>query len=189
MTLSGSIVFAAALLAGTSALAQTSPETPTQAQDASAASAATAPTGKIAMKSADGAELGTIILTQTKAGVILATDLKGLPEGAHGIHFHAVGKCEPPFESAGPHYNPTNAKHGFTADGGPHIGDMVNLRVAAGGTVQAEMLNPFVSLDRQSGNTLFDADGTALVIHATADDYATDPSGNSGARIACGVVE
>lgn len=189
MTFSGIFAFAAALLAGTSALAQTSPDSPTQAQDPSAASAADAPTAKAIVKGADGKDHGTIALMQTKAGVILTTDLTGLPAGSHGFHFHAVGKCEPPFDSAGPHYNPTNAKHGFTAEGGPHIGDIVNLTASASGEAKQELLNPFVSLDRQSGNTLFDEDGTAVVIHANPDDYATDPSGESGGRIACGVVE
>lgn len=186
------LALAAMAVVSTPAWAQTEqpePATPTQAQDTAAQSAEAAPTAKAAMKNAEGKDVGTVTLTQTKAGVLIRAELTGLPPGPHGFHFHQTGACEPPFESAGGHYNPNNAKHGFMADEGPHVGDLPNLEVGESGSVTLELLSAFVSLDRQSGNTVFDDDGTALVIHAGPDDYKTDPSGNSGDRIACGIIE
>jgi Cu-Zn family superoxide dismutase len=186
------LALAATTVVSTPTWAQTEqpqPATPAQAQDSAAQSAEAAPTASAAMKDAEGKDVGKITLTQTKAGVLIKAELTGLPAGPHGFHFHETGACEPPFESAGGHYNPNNAKHGFMADEGPHVGDIPNLEVGESGSVTVELLSPFVSLDRQSGNTVFDDDGTSLVVHADADDYKTDPSGNSGARIACGVIE
>ena len=111
--------------------------------------------------------------------------LQGLPPGPHGFHIHETGSCEPPFESAGGHFNPAGAEHGFHSEAGPHAGDMTNITVAADGTVGVEVLNTFLTLDR----TLFDADGAAIVIHASPDDYRAQPSGHAGDRIACGVIE
>jgi superoxide dismutase, Cu-Zn family len=139
------------------------------------------------LKDANGKEVGRATLTPTPSGVLVSLDLTAVPAGEHAFHIHAVGKCEPPdFKSAGPHFNPDNTKHGLMNQEGPHAGDMPNLHVPADGKLQVEVLNPTVSLSGESA--LLDADGSALVIHASADDYKTDPAGNAGARIACGVI-
>jgi superoxide dismutase, Cu-Zn family len=139
------------------------------------------------LKDANGKEVGRATLTPTPSGVLVSLDLTAVPAGEHAFHIHAVGKCEPPdFKSAGPHFNPDNTKHGLMNQEGPHAGDMPNLHVPADGKLQVEVLNPTVSLSGESA--LLDADGSALVIHAGADDYKTDPAGNAGARIACGVI-
>ena len=104
--------------------------------------------------------------------------------GIHGLHVHTIGRCDAPgFTTAGPHWNPVGAKHGFNNPAGPHKGDLPNVSVAANGVVQEA-----VSLPGATFGSLLDADGAALVLHATRDDYATDPSGNSGDRIACAVL-
>jgi superoxide dismutase, Cu-Zn family len=139
------------------------------------------------LKDANGKEVGRATLTPTPSGVLVSLDLTAVPAGEHAFHIHAVGKCEPPdFKSAGPHFNPDNTKHGLMNQEGPHAGDMPNLHVPADGKLQVEVLNPTVSLSGESA--LLDADGSALVIHAGADDYKTDPAGNAGAGIACGVI-
>ena len=139
------------------------------------------------LKDANGTEVGKVTLTKTPSGVLLSLDLTALPVGEHAFHIHAVGKCEPPdFKSAGPHFNPDETKHGLMNSEGPHAGDMPNLHVPADGKVQVEVLNPTVTLSAESA--LLDADGAAIVIHASADDYKTDPAGNAGDRIACGIV-
>jgi Cu-Zn family superoxide dismutase len=121
---------------------------------------------------------------ETPGGVTFRIGAAGLPHGIHGIHVHAVGRCDPPgFTTAGAHFNPDGRQHGFNNSAGPHRGDMPNVTVSANGVLQEA-----VSLPGASFGTLLDADGAALVIHARADDYATDPSGNSGDRIACGVI-
>jgi Cu-Zn family superoxide dismutase len=141
------------------------------------------------MEGTDGADHGSVTFTETNSGVLIKAELTGLPPGPHGFHLHAVGVCEPPFESAGDHYNPTNVAHGFLAEGGPHVGDLPNIHIPDSGAVTVEVLNAFVALREDSGNTLFDEDGTALLIHAAADDYQGQPGGHAGDRIACGVVE
>ena len=146
-------------------------------------------TATAAMKGPDGADIGTVTFTETNSGVLLNAELTGLAPGPHGFHLHAVGECEPPFESAGDHYNPTNVDHGYLAEGGPHVGDMPNIHVPDSGTLTVELLHPVVSLSPDSGNSLFDEDGTALLIHADPDDYKEQPAGHAGDRIACGVVE
>jgi Cu-Zn family superoxide dismutase len=131
-----------------------------------------------------GQVLGSVRMWETPGGVTFRIGAAGLPHGIHGIHVHSVGRCEgPAFASAGPHWNPTAHKHGFNAPGGPHLGDLPNVTVAANGVLQEA-----VTLPHASFASLLDADGAALVIHARADDYVTDPSGNSGDRIACAVI-
>jgi Cu-Zn family superoxide dismutase len=139
------------------------------------------------LKDAQGAEVGKATLTTTPSGVLISLDLTALHAGEHAFHIHAVGKCEPPkFESAGPHFNPDSTKHGLMNPQGPHAGDMPNLHVPEGGKLQVEVLNPTVTLSAESA--LLDQDGSAIVVHAGADDYRTDPAGNAGDRIACGVI-
>ena len=148
-----------------------------------------AQTAKAALKDAGGKDVGTVQLIQTPHGVLLKMALKGVAPGEHAFHIHAVGKCEPPFTSAGGHFNPDNKKHGLMAADGHHAGDMPNLTIPQSGELTAEVLNASITLDKGKPNSLFDADGSALVIHAGKDDYKTDPTGDAGGRIACGVIQ
>jgi Cu-Zn family superoxide dismutase len=140
------------------------------------------------LKDLSGKAIGDADLQQTPGGVLIKLQIKGLPPGEHAFHVHAVGKCEAPFESAGPHFNPGNHKHGIMSGEG-HAGDMPNLFVPQSGELSVEVVNAAVSLEQGKPNSLFDNDGSSLVIHAKADDYKTDPAGNSGDRIACGVIQ
>jgi len=150
---------------------------------------ASAESAKATFKNAAGADVGHADLVQANDGVLIKLSLKGLPPGGHAFHVHAVGKCEPPFDSAGGHFNPQHKKHGMLASDGPHAGDMPNLDIPASGELKLEVLNGQVTLQKGAPNSLFKPDGTALVIHATVDDYKSDPAGNAGGRIACAVVE
>ena len=155
----------------------------------SAALPAAAQTASAPMKGSDGKEVGSVNLTQTAQGVLINVSVKGLPPGEHAIHVHAVGKCEPPFTSAGGHFNPGNKKHGRLAAGGQHAGDMPNLHVPQSGDLVVEILNANITLEKAKPNSVFDADGSSIVIHAGSDDYKSDPAGESGGRIACGVIQ
>jgi Cu-Zn family superoxide dismutase len=154
-----------------------------------AAIPATAQTAKATLKNAEGKEVGGAALAQTPAGVLIKLSVKTLPAGEHAFHVHGVGKCEPPFTSAGGHFNPGGKKHGMLAAEGQHAGDMPNLHIPASGELVVEVLNSAVTLEKGKANSLFGPQGTALVIHAGKDDYKTDPAGDAGGRIACGVVE
>ncbi len=135
------------------------------------------------LNSANGVYVGRATATQVAGGIRFTVDARALPPGTHGAHVHTIGRCDPPdFASAGPHWNPTGAKHGALNPMGPHQGDLPNLIIGADGRGTIGVIIPGASV---AG--LLDADGAALVIHAGADDLSTDPSGNSGARIACGV--
>jgi Cu-Zn family superoxide dismutase len=139
---------------------------------------------------ADGKALGTATLTQTPHGVLIALDLKGVPAGEHAFHVHEKGVCDAAgkFASAGGHYNPGKKQHGYMMSGGSHGGDMPNQFVGADGMLKANVINTGVTLGSGTG-TLFGGDGTALVLHAKADDYKSQPSGDAGGRIACGVIK
>ena len=153
-------------------------------------SAATPPLSATAeLKSADGKDVGTAKLTQTRSGVRIALTLKGLPAGEHAFHVHAVGKCEPPFTSAGPHFNPEQKKHGKLNNEGHHAGDMDNIRIPESGNLTVRVVNKDITLEKGKPNSVFQDGGTAVVVHAGKDDYMTDPAGNAGDRIACGVVK
>jgi Cu-Zn family superoxide dismutase len=149
-----------------------------------AAQSASAP-----LKDAQGKEVGSANLTQTPHGVLINVAVKGLPPGEHAFHVHAVGKCEPPFTSAGGHFNPAGKKHGMLAAEGFHAGDMPNLHVPQSGDLTVEVVNADITLEKGKPNSVFDADGSAIVIHAKSDDYKTDPAGDAGGRIACGVIK
>jgi Cu-Zn family superoxide dismutase len=150
--------------------------------------AAAAQAAHAGLKDASGKDVGQVELIQTPHGVLLKLSVKGLPPGDHAFHIHAVGKCEPPFTSAGGHFNPAGHKHGMEAADGPHAGDMPNLHIPATGELTVDVANPMISLVKGQPDSVFDADGSAIIIHAGADDYKTDPTGNAGDRIACGVI-
>ncbi|MEQ7049666.1 superoxide dismutase family protein [Paenibacillus alvei] len=137
-----------------------------------------------------GDSIGTAQLTQVGNKVQMAIDVQGLSPGKHGIHFHAVGRCDTPdFKTAEAHLNPTHKEHGFENPKGYHSGDLPNLEVGEDGKAQATFTTEMVTLEKDKPNSLLKSGGTALIIHAQPDDYKTDPSGNSGDRIACGVIQ
>ncbi len=152
------------------------------------AGAATANLAKAALKDSSGKAVGDVDIRQTPAGVLFKVTIKGMQPGERAFHIHAVGKCEAPFDSAGPHFNPGNHKHGLLS-GPAHAGDMPNLHVPQSGDLTVEVINDKVTLDKGKPNSLFDDDGSALIIHAKADDYKSDPAGEAGGRVACGVIQ
>ena len=148
---------------------------------------ADAATARADLKEAGGVKVGEASLQDTPQGVKISATFTDLPAGEHAFHVHAVGRCEPPFESAGGHFNPTNRQHGRDNPQGPHAGDMPNLQVTDRKAATIEVVVRDVSLE-SGPNRLLDGDGASLVVHERADDYVTDPAGNAGARIACGVI-
>jgi superoxide dismutase, Cu-Zn family len=135
-----------------------------------------------------GQSVGTATLTQVGGAVRILLEAKGLSPGLHAMHVHAVGKCDPPdFTSAGAHFNPTGKQHGALNPQGSHAGDLPNLNIAADGSGRLETTTEQITLGTGS-TSLWDTDGSALVIHAAPDDFKTDPTGNAGGRIACGVI-
>jgi Cu-Zn family superoxide dismutase len=142
----------------------------------------------VELKDAKGNSVGMAMLSPAKGGgVSIDLDVKGLPPGEHALHFHAVPKCEAPFTSAGGHFNPAMKKHGMQNPEGPHAGDMNNFTVDAKGTAKTTIVNTKVTMGSEP-NSIYANGGTALMIHAAADDMKTDPAGNAGERIACGEI-
>ena len=138
---------------------------------------------------AQGKKVGKATFVEGKDGVEIAIEVYGIPQGLHGFHIHSVGKCETPdFKTAGGHFNPYARKHGLKNPDGSHSGDMPNLLIGPSGNSSAIVLVPLVTLG-EGKNSLFQSEGTSIVIHAGEDDQMTDPSGNSGDRIACGIIK
>jgi len=147
-----------------------------------------APGVSVELKDARGQTVGTATLTERSGKVTVVVQARGLTPGRHGIHIHAVGRCDPPaFTTAGGHYNPGGRKHGLEAVEGPHAGDLPNLVADSSGTTRYEATTDLITL-REGPLSVFDGDGSAIVIHAKEDDQKTDPTGNSGDRVACGVI-
>ena len=157
---------------------------------AACASVGEVPTKKVAtatLRQANGLPAGTAILTAARDKLTLSLALAGLPAGQKGMHLHMAGRCDAPdFASAGGHLNPGSRQHGTANPAGSHLGDLPNVTIDSNGAAAASA--QLVGSRAELEAALFDADGTAIVVHAGPDDYRTDPSGNSGARIACGVL-
>jgi Cu-Zn family superoxide dismutase len=146
------------------------------------------PTATAELKSSDGRSLGAIRLTERADGVAIEGKVTSLPAGIHAIHVHEVGKCDPPmFESAGGHFNPTGAQHGSKNPKGSHAGDLPNITIPPTGTFALNIKAADVTL-RPGQRSLFDTDGSSLVVHSGPDDLSTDPDGMAGPRVACGVI-
>ena len=143
----------------------------------------------VALHASDGTDVGTATFTQQKKGVHVHIEAKNLAVGDHGVHIHQFPKCDAPdFKTAGGHFNPDGKQHGLNNPQGHHAGDMQNFTADANGKVKTTVSDPDVTLS-DGTHSLFSNGGTAIVIHEKADDMMTDPSGNSGGRIACGVVK
>lgn len=168
---------------------ETPPAVDSNAMKPAAAAPAPAPAGATAaVVDAAGHALGTLTLTDATGGITVSGTLKGLTPGDHGIHIHTVGMCDAPaFTTAGGHWNPTTKMHGKDNPAGPHLGDLMMITAGADSSATVQLTTMGGSL--HGDNMLMDADGAAVVVHAKADDYKTDPSGNSGDRIACGIVK
>lgn len=134
----------------------------------------------------DGADMGTVSFTQGPNGVLVSADVRGLTPGFHGFHIHAVGACEPDFTAASGHFNPEDIGHGFMDAEGQHAGDMPNIHAGADGTARADYFHTAITLADGTDTSLFDDDGSAIIVHERPDSYGADPG--AGDRVACGVI-
>lgn len=147
---------------------------------------ATPDTATAALMTADGSNVGTVTATSpAEGGITIAIEATNMPPGLHGVHIHETGTCEGDFSSAGGHWNPAGASHGLEGDDGQHAGDMPNLEVGADGSGSLS----YTLASSATFEGLMDQDGSAFIVHAGEDDQSTDPSGDSGARLACGVFQ
>lgn len=147
------------------------------------------PSVEVELMDREGVSVGMAFLKELDKGVEIVLEASHLPEGLHGFHIHENGVCDTPtFESAGGHFNPTEKEHGFDNPKGPHAGDMHNLDVQADGAVQQTFYNEAVTLQEGKENSLLHEAGTSLIIHADPDDYVSQPAGDAGDRIACGII-
>lgn len=147
--------------------------------------------GEATLVNSAGGRIGRAVLTQGTTGLLIRIEADGLTPGWHGVHIHATGQCDAPFTSAGAHVNHGDPKapHGLLNAGGPDDGDLPNIFADAAGQVRAELFTTHARIAASGpGEWLWDADGSALVIHANADDHTTQPIGGAGARVACGVM-
>jgi Cu-Zn family superoxide dismutase len=154
-----------------------------------ATQAMAASSGSARLIGLDGHAMGTAKFSQAGHGVLIELDAHGLKPGPHAVHIHSVGQCDAKakFDSAGGHFSPMPKNHGFMDKHGAHAGDMTNQFADATGNLRASIYNPNVTLKRGE-RSLFDKDGSSIVIHAAADDYKSQPAGNAGGRVACGVI-
>jgi Cu-Zn family superoxide dismutase len=144
----------------------------------------------VSLINAKGEPIGKALITEMADGVHIGIEASKLTPGKHGFHIHQTGKCDPPdFKTAGEHLNPGGKQHGFENPKGPHDGDLLNLEAGPDGTAKGEFVDNRVTLAKGKPNSLLKDGGTSLVIHQDPDDYKTDPAGNSGARVACGVIQ
>ncbi|WP_338864093.1 superoxide dismutase family protein [Myxococcus stipitatus] len=180
--LTATVLTATPVLAQDAAAPAATPPAPAQAKSAPAKGES----AKALVKDAQGKEVGEVIFEQTKHGVLIKGQFRDLPPGQHAFHIHETGKCDAPdFKTAGAHFNPTKKAHGILSPKGKHVGDLPNLYADKDGKVTFDTFS-------QNGLTvksLFDKDGSAVVVHVKEDDYHSDPTGDAGGRIACGVVE
>ena len=135
----------------------------------------------------DGVAVGEVRLTQGPHGVLISAEVRGLSPGGHGFHIHSVGACEPDFSAAGGHFNPSEDGHGLLHEDGVHAGDLPNIYAHADGTARADHFTSLVTLDQDADHSVFDADGSAIIVHAKPDSYGADPA--AGDRVACGVIK
>ncbi len=139
------------------------------------------------LRGIDGVEMGEATLTQGPGGVLISVEVRGLSPGAHGFHIHSVGACEPDFSAAGGHFNPGGEGHGLLHEDGAHAGDLPNIYASDVGVARADSFTAKVTLEQDEDHSLFDADGSAFIVHAKADSYGAEPE--AGERVACGVIE
>ena len=145
-------------------------------------------TAAAAIMDTDGQPVGMVTLTQGPQGVVVSADLNGLPPGGHAFHIHAVGACAPDFSAAGGHFGPGDESHGYLHSTDMHAGDLPNIYVGVDGSVQSDAFTNDITLATGDERSLFDADGSAIIVHEKPDDYGAD-AGVAGARIACGIIE
>ncbi|ESR25299.1 superoxide dismutase family protein [Lutibaculum baratangense] len=165
---------------------------PASAQEQEAATEAEAASNQVTasadLMTSEGEAAGTVAIVETPHGLLVQLDAEGLPAGGHGFHIHETGQCDAPdFQSAGGHFAPEGNQHGVLSEGGPHAGDLPNIYVPESGALRADFFVPNVTI-ADGDDALLDDDGAAFMIHSSIDDYETDPAGDAGERIACGVV-